>query len=317
MRSAAACRSLNVISGSRRLMGNQVRFWCSYCKRSRSGTRNSPESKTAEHFVPQSISGKWTIPICSECNSRLGATCDAYLAKVSWIEKLRRRGIIETSCIAVLADNSEVPALVKMQQLPAPSDQGLHVHWCRTRDSAKPIKKRELKAIIFSCEKMQAIGASYPAILKISLASIVYAAQRSRVYPSVKSLIEGSALDGARELFLARPINSHDPERRAAFEVALVSPRGCNQIQSAFQQPGVRRHFIQARQVNADIQIVIVLFSDFFWRVTFFNANLGVPELQADLPLHSHSRLDTELELGVVGGLMWVSSEMRMHVAVN
>lgn len=292
-------------------------FWCPYCKRSRSGTKSSPEEKTAEHFVPQSISGKWTISVCAECNSSLGSTCDAYLAKVSWLEKMRRSGIVETSGRAVLLDGSQVPAVFRIQQLPQSDNPHIHVHSCKSLDSQHPIKKRDLKAVVFSCEKMDSIGNAYPAILKIALAGLVYTARISQVYPAIKALIEGAALDGAREHFLGRRINVSGSGRRAGFQVARITPEECQHIQASLQRPHMRRHLFHAVQQGNDIVVTIVLFSDFFWRVTFSSVELGVPSLYAETILHRHNSLEDELEYGVVGGHMWVDEDIEIHVAVN
>lgn len=292
-------------------------FWCSYCKRSRSGTKGTPEEKTAEHFVPQSISGKWTISVCAECNSRLGSTCDAYLAKVSWLEKMRRSGIVETSGSAILLDGSRVPAIFRIQQLPQSGNLQIHVHSCKSLDSQHPIKKRDLNAVVFRCENMDSVGSAYPAILKIALAGLVYTAHRSQVYPAIKALIEGAALDGVREHFLGRRLNVSGSARRAGFQVARIAPEECQHIQTSLPRPHTRRHLFHAVQQGEDIVINIVLFSDYFWRVTFSKVELGVPSLYAETILHRHTSLEDELKHGLVGGLMWVDQDIEIHVAVN
>jgi hypothetical protein len=239
-------------------------FWCSYCKRSRSGTKGTPEEKTDEHFVPQSISGKWTISVCSECNSRLGSTCDAYLAKVSWLEKMSRSGIVETSGMAILLDDSPVPAIFRIQQLSQSSNPQIHVHSCKSLEFQHAIKKQDLRAVVFRLEKMDSIGKAYPAILKIALAGLVYTARISKVYPSIKALIEGAALDGAREYFLGRRLNVSESANRSGFHVARIAPDECQHIQASLQSPHLRRHLFHAVQQGDDKVITIVLFSGFF-----------------------------------------------------
>ena len=292
-------------------------FWCPYCKRSRSGTKGTPEGKTAEHFVPQSISGKWTIPVCAECNSRLGSTCDAYLAKVSWLEKMSRSGIVETSGMAILLDDSPVPAIFRIQQLSQSSSPQIHVHSCKSLEFQNAIKKQDLRAVVFRCEKMDSIGKAYPAILKIALAGLVYTARISKVYPSIKALIEGAALDGAREHFLGRRLNISGLASRSGLHVARIAPEECQHIQASLQSPHLRRHLFHAVQQGDDITITIVLFSDFFWRVIIFKAVLGVPSLYAETILYSHIGLEDELEHGLVGVNMWVDQDIYIHVAVN
>ena len=44
----------------------------------------------------------------------------------------------------------------------------------------------------------------------------------------------------------------------------------------------MRRHLFHAVQQGGDIVITIVLFSDYFWRVTFSKVELGAPPLYAD-----------------------------------
>jgi hypothetical protein len=279
--------------------------------------KGTPEEKTAEHFVPQSISGKWTIPVCAECNSHLGSTCDAYLAKVSWLEKMRRSGIVETSGSAILLDGSQVPAIFRIQQLPQSGNLQIHVHSCKSLDSQHPIKKRDPKAVVFRCEKMDSIGNAYPAILKIALAGLVYAAHRSQVYPAIKALIEGAALDGVREYFLGGRLNVSGSERRAGLQVARIAPEECQHIQASLQRPHTRRHLFHAVQQGEDVVITIVLFSDYFWRVAFSKVDLGVPSLYVETILHHHTSLEDELDHGLVGGLMWVDRDIEIHVAVN
>jgi hypothetical protein len=295
----------------------QMAFWCPYCKKSRSGTKGTPEEKTAEHFVPQSISGKWTITVCAECNSRLGSTCDAYLAKVSWLEKLRRNGIVETTGKAILLDGTQVPAIFRIQQLPQSGDPQIHVHSCKSLGSQRHIKKRDLKAVVFRCEKMDSIGNAYPAILKIALAGLVYTAHKIQVYPAIKGLIEGDALDGAREHFLGRRLNFSESAKRAGIQVERIAPDECKHIQASLQRPHTRIHLFQAVQEGEDMVTTIVLFSDFFWRVRFSKVELGVPSLCAETILHRHTSIEDELTNGVVGGHMWIDQDIDIHVAIN
>jgi len=292
-------------------------FWCPYCKRSRTGAKGTPEAKTAEHFIPESISGKWTISICAECNSSLGSTCDAYLAKVSWLEKMHRSGIVETSGTAVLLDGSQVPASFKIQQLPKSDNPQVHVRSCKSLNSQHNFKKRDLKEVVFCCEKMNSVGNAYPAILKIALAGLIYTAQRNQVYPAIKSLIEGAAFDGARERFLGRTIATSGPARRAMFQVARIAPEECKQIQELCVRPQMRRHLFQASQQGDNIVIDIVLFSDFFWRVTFSGVQLEVNSLCAETILYRHTSLEDELVHGVVGMPMWVNQDIVIHCAIN
>jgi len=230
---------------------------------------------------------------------------------------MRRSGIVETVGKAILLDDSQIPAMFRIQQLPQSGNLQIHVHSCNSLVSQLPIKKRNLKAVVFRCEKMDSIGNAYPAILKIALAGLVYAAHRSQVYPAVKALIEGAALDGVREHFLGRRLNVSGSARRAGFQVARIVPEECQHIQASLQRPHTRRHLFHAVQQGGDIVIIIVLFSEYFWRVTFSKVELGVQSLYAETVLHRHTSLDDELEHGLVGGLMWVDQDIEIQVAVN
>jgi hypothetical protein len=230
---------------------------------------------------------------------------------------MSRSGIVETSGMAMLLDDSPVPAIFRIQQLSQSSNLQIHVHSCKSLEFQHAIKKQDLRAVVFHLEKMDSIGKAYPAILKIALAGLVYTARISKVYPSIKALIEGAALDGAREYFLGRRLNVSESANRSGFHVARIAPDECQHIQASLQGPNLRRHLFHAVQQGDDIVISIVLFSGFFWRVVFLKAVLGVPSLYAETILYRHIGLEDELEHGLVGAPMWVDQDIDIRVAVN
>lgn len=154
-------------------------FYCPYCNRIKSGKKKTPEEKTKEHFVPQSVGGKWVVPICKKCNGYAGRNSDAFFAKVAKLYNVYANGIIETDGLAILKDGSQIPSIFKYQT----HNNGHHqFFYCTNLTDKKNIVKDDIQSLRFHANNPQEIIDSHPTLMKIALAGIYYLLRKNNAW---------------------------------------------------------------------------------------------------------------------------------------
>lgn len=308
-------------------------FYCVYCNRMRGGKKNSPQGKTSEHFIPKSIGGKWTVKVCGKCNSLAGATCDLNLAKISWLYEFYAKGILETEGKAILLPNNvEIPARFKYQQKLSINHNQFHYqqkqsinhnqfHYCYCLNSGKKIPKEKIRGLRFKLEKITSIATNYPAFLKIALGGAYYLTKRYGKWFNLKQVFYNSNFAALREKFLGK--NNFTP---GDIEVApggigvSLDPKlqslSLLEIESLLKDrdnPEHRRHIISIEGKGGHLEIIMCLFSMFFWKVNIPNAHLILEKVEDETILYGLSKVKPS----EAGNLMHYNRDDSIVITLN
>jgi hypothetical protein len=256
-------------------------FYCVYCNRVRSGKKDSPEERTKEHFIPQSIGGRWKIPICKECNEHTGNTCDAFFAQVSYTYQIFRQNIAQVKGLAKLLDGRIVPAKFKYQA----AESHYQLHWCYDLTSQTSIPQSEIEALRFKAQDPSDVIATHPAVAKMALGSVYYLVRRYKGWSSAtEALFSGLTFFNLRRLFLPKPTPGGIGQYPSVTIRSLLSPEAETLLRSR-RDLTRRRHYISIEDSNSSLLITLCLYSTYFWRTTVYNAALGVISIEDEIIL--------------------------------
>jgi hypothetical protein len=264
-------------------MRQNMSFYCVYCNRDRSGKRNSLEEKTNEHFIPDSIGGKWIIPACNQCNNIAGKGCDSFLKNVAYTYKLFLNGIVEINGVAELNDNRLIPSRLKYQT----TVNGHHQFFeCKDLSFNGAINKDQLKSFLFQVQDPNSIQYSYPGIAKIALGSIFYLTKSYKMCPSkISNIFRDLTFADIRSLFLGSYFNPGGKGHGHGAIMVSLSPSQAERLLLSRNSPNIRRHYISVEDANNSIVITLCLYSMYFWKVTIPNAALSLGKLEDEILL--------------------------------
>ena len=270
---------------------NPGSFYCVYCNRIRSGKRGTLEEKTQEHFIPQSIGGKWHISVCDYCNSVAGSSCDAFFAQVSWTHRFFKDGIVETDGTARFLDGSEADVHFSYQE------KGDHrqLHLCRELASGMNIPQKEIRSIKFKMPSWRDTRNTYPAIAKMALGGTYYLVRRYGEWsPATEAFFSNLYFADIRRLFLGRRFRPGGKGRGLGCTIEAILPPETGIILRSRKSPSIRRHYMSVEDADSGLQVVLCLYSHYFWRVTIPRLELGLGKLEDEIILNSLSPVDWE-----------------------
>ena len=269
---------------------HNMSFYCVYCNRDRSGKIDSPEEKTNEHFIPESIGGKWTIPICKQCNSIAGKGCDAFFSKVAYTYKLFHKGIVDIKGFAELQDGRIIPARFKYQT----TENGRHQFFeCKDLASNSWIEKKQLISLRFQANDPEDVYYTYPAIAKIFLGSIFYLTKSYKIPASqIQNIYKDLTFADIRKLFLGTNFNFGGKGIGHGAKMISLLPGQAEKLLLSRNSPNTRRHYISTEDMTNSIVVTLCLYSMFFWEVTIPNASLGQGKLEDEILLKMLSTVE-------------------------
>jgi hypothetical protein len=289
----------------------EMSFYCVYCNQTRSGKKGSPEEKTDEHFIPQSIGGQWKISVCNDCNQLAGSTCDAFFAHVSWSYKLYRQGIVNTRGFAELLDGKILDVYFKYKT----AENGRHNFIsCHKLDSHEKISRKEIKSLKFQVQNPSAMVNTYPAVLKIALGSAYHLVRRNGEWTSAtQALFSNLTFADIRSQFLGRQFNPGGTGQGHGPTITSILPPDAETLLRCRENPLKRRHYISIEDYDSNLQITLCLYSMYFWRITIPRATLKLGKLEDEHILYNLSSIDP----AQAANLMHNSGNIWINICLN
>lgn len=264
-------------------------FYCVFCNRERNGQRNSPEEKTKEHFIPQSIGGKWNISACKACNSYMGQMCDNFFGKVAYTYKIFLRGIIIMDGVAELVSGKRFPVIFKYQTTHAGHHQ---FFWCKGLKSKKAIPRKFIRTIEFKVKKPDDANRSFPALAKMTLGAAYYLIKRNKKWsPSIESIFSGLAFADLRRTFL-KEFNPGESGRGSGAIMRTLTQEEVINLLCSRNESEQRRHYISIEDTSSGLQVILCLYCGFFWKITIPNISLRIKKLEDELILYDLTPID-------------------------
>ena len=289
-----------------------MNFYCVYCNQRKNNKKRSNEEKTKEHFIPQSIGGKWTITICSKCNSLAGGTCDNYLAKISWLYKFYdNKKILSTQGIATLKNENKVKVNFKIQGK-TKGKKSYHLISCYNSKTNTRIYQKEIQSIKVKLENVKSISKSYPAIFKIALGAAYFLIRKHKKWVLTKSVFQNITLAQLRNSFLGtKNFNPGGIGTSFGPKLQSLSKEECQKLmRNDNQKFSKRKHIISIKGHQGNLEVIVCLFSEFFWKVIIPNTFLIINEIKEETILYNLN----EIEIEKAGNMMRINEDIFINI---
>ncbi|MBI2846181.1 MAG: hypothetical protein HYX86_06515 [Chloroflexi bacterium] len=273
-------------------------FYCVYCNRNRSGTPNSEEARTREHFVPESIGGEWEIPVCWKCNQSANRKSDALLNEIIWSYELYRTGILEHNGYARLKNGNHVFGRFKYQTKPRaedPSKVHHQFHWFNEVFYRREVPKEDIGYLVFYPGSPDRVRESTRAVAKIALGAIYYLANfRMEQKLLHEHIVAGLEFADLRAYAQFAEFNPGVKGRSNGIGLVSMTPEEAKTFILTLENPETRRHYISVEDSKQGTTVTVCLYSNYFWKVLVPNASLGLPFLHDETLLEDLEKVNLD-----------------------
>jgi len=221
----------------------------------------------------------------------MGALVDAWFPQYIRFAAYLKSGIIITDGIATIGDGSRVEGILKLVEQRTDTRSYSIVEF--TDSDGGRVPRSHIKNVKFLAWDFEDIKTVIPGIAKIAYSSIHYLLNYKHHRFEYRNFVNRRQLEGLRLLF-NRDVNRRTSTSYKDITIAAKNHEELIEIIQRFDNPETRRHFILLRQNGKDIELLIILLSQYLWKVSVHDCSLpiGVRELQEESLLHELNKLN-------------------------
>ncbi|MCI0527543.1 MAG: hypothetical protein L0Y56_08890 [Nitrospira sp.] len=270
-----------------------------------------------EHVIPDYLFGEFIIyEVCQSCNNNVGSSVESCMPSHIAYAKFLKTGIIRGQATAIIG-GKEIKGIAEIVEQRV-SGGSFHLksfkdeHGTELRDKVESIN---LTAYDLGLEEGGFSKKLVPVVSKIAFAGIHYLLnygldQRLK-YPT---FVDCPELGNLRQQF--NPGARVWPGKKycglSFTHIGFPHWRG---YREKWEDPLVRRHYLEIKQNGNDAEVLIILLSDWAWKVTIKDFELPVSPLSAESLLPKLTNISPEdREEPSTQGQNQVPSRVNIHV---
>ena len=252
-----------------------AKFTCIYC-----GFKKDLSERTKEHVIPQCVYGKFVIrEVCRDCNSKMGRLIDQAFPDYIPHAVFLKTGVLNTGATACLKDGSTLTGKVIVVEQ-------------RTKNGPYEIVKFEneegtavdrsliqsVKVLAYDFENTKRVT---PGIVKVAFGGIHYLLNYQDHRFQHLDYVNCPELSSMRRSFNPKAIK-YPRKKPCDFTIERLMTSDRKAYIGSFTRPEIRRNAIRIRQRGTKVEIMVVLLSQWVWRVKVDKLYLPAKDVSAE-----------------------------------
>jgi len=244
------------------------KFICIYC-----GKEKDISESSNEHVIPRYLYGRLIIrEVCETCNNSVGKIIEPCFPKFVKHAKYLRTGIIETEAKTTI-DGIEIEGIARVieqrtGERPYKLDSFLDKNNNQLKEKVTSI---EFLAHEFNLEDLT--KNLMPGIFKICFSALHYFLNYEDNSRNYLDFVDCPELGGMR-LFFNPKAKIRPGQNFNAIQFQHLGFSSWKNIRDKWNTPEIRRNYIEIKNKKHDTEFIIVLLSDWAWKVIIKNFNI-------------------------------------------